>query len=129
MVFASCATSSVWWNCKKKRRDHFRGRFILLDARDSLWDLENILYHPAFFSVLHYEIGGKKTHIFFLSFVCFVIYFGSSVHIGFSYPCLYTACSLLGPSSMYIWKYFHEYRCTTKFNNRNLHLLTNITYI
>lgn len=72
----------------------------------------------------------KKPQLFFLSFACFVIYFGSSLHVGFFYWCLYTACIMLGPSSMYIWKYFHEYRFSTKFNYRNLlFLLTSVTYI
>lgn len=74
--------------------------------------------------------NGRKTTPFFLSFVCFVVYFGRSSHVGFFHWCLYIACSMLRKWSLYIGKYCHEHKFSTKFSNGNLPLLLiNITYI
>lgn len=71
--------------------------------------------------------NGRKP-LFLLSFVYLVMHFGSSLCVVFFYHCFYTTCSMRGPSAMYTWKFFHEYRFNTKFNNRNLSLLlTNAT--
>lgn len=117
--FSACGIcSSVQWNCK---------RFILA-ARESLWDSDDVCYHPCFF--IGFVIKSEnKSQLFFFSFACFVIYFGSSLHTVFLYKYMCTTHTMLGLSFMYSWKYFCEYRFSTKFNNRKLLLLTNVTYI